>query len=187
MRVVRKVGLLILLIEAGTMWIADRHRPPVPEPPRENLPHLGGSVGTFTYSPSTLTFTSSDPDVVATSPLATIFVNMTGPIGGKPWNLKVQASSSTLGNCASVPTSAISAVCGSFAPGGNGNNPTGACAGSFPLSTSLQTVASGVQGDGGSDTFTITMTYRFTDAWKYPGATSPACSLSLSYQFNWDI
>lgn len=183
----RRIGLLVLVIEACTMWFIDRHHPGVPRPPREHLPHLGGSVTTFTYSPSTLSFTSSDPDVGAASPTATIYVYMGGPISGKPWNLKVQASSSTLTNCASVPASAISAVCASFTSGGDGNAPSGVCSGSFPLSTSYQTVASGLQGDGGADTFTINMTYQFTDAWKYPGATSPACSLALSYQFNWDI
>jgi hypothetical protein len=185
---VRRIGLAVFLLEAVTLWVADRHRG-LSELPKKPLPHLGGSISGFTATPGTITFTSSNPDASATSPSAQIVVNMTGPIPALPWNLKVAATSSSLGNCPSVPASAVAAVCSSFsgsAPLGN-NAPTGGCSGSPALSTSYVTVASGAQGTGSSNTFTINMNYRFTDAWTYPGANAPACTLGLTYQFNWDI
>ena len=182
---VQKIALIVLLIEAGTISVVDHYRQVIPEPRREYVPYLGGNVTSITYS-SPVTITSSDPDVVTTSSSSPVIVSMTGPISTQPWNMQVKAASSTLTNCPKVPISAVTAVCNSFSGGGDGGNPTGSC-GSVVLSNAYQVIGSGRQGDGGLDTFTFNMSFRFTDAWKYPGAISSPCGVSVTYQFNWDI
>ena len=176
---IKRIILLVLLFEASTAWVMDRYRPPVPRLRREDLPYLGGAnLQIFTVSPATVSFTSSDPDASATSPSATVFLSFSGSSSGKAWTLQVRTGASTLTNCPTVPLSAVSAMCTGVTPTGSGS-PTGGCAASVPLSTSYQTIASGIQGSG-TDTYTINLTYNFTDAWQYPGANS--CSVALTYQ-----
>ena len=163
----------ILIIEVILVWIADRRWPPEPKP-------SAPSITSFTALPSTITFTSSDPDVGATGS-ATVTIHVGTATGGHPWTLTVHASSSTLTNCASLPLSAIKASCsGVVVSGTGGTRPTGSCSASFSLSTVATQLAGGNQGNM-NNTYTINVNYPFTDNWQYPGASSPACSLTLSY------
>ena len=163
----------ILIIEVILLWIADRRWPPQPKP-------SAPSITSFTALPSTITFTSSDPDVGATGS-AVLTVNVGGAASGHPWTVTVQASSSTLTNCASVPVSAIKASCSGVVVSGTGGTlPTGSCSAPFSLSTVATQLAGGTQGNK-NETYTINVNYPFTDNWQYPGASSPACSLTLSY------
>ncbi len=142
-----------------------------------NATLLASTITGRTITPGTITFTSPDPDTtpVNGSSSATIQWGMTGNKNGN-WTVTVQAPSSVMTGCPSVPISAIRFQCTSFnaETGGQGN-----CAsGSFPLSTASQTVASGNrEGTGGTNTATVVFT--FTDAWKYPASTS--CSIQLTY------
>jgi hypothetical protein len=136
-----------------------------------------------TITPSTITFSSPNPDATPTngSSTATIQWNMQG----NPTNLftlTVQASSSSMTGCPAVPVSAIQVQCTSFTSGAQGAS--GACnSGSFALSTSPQTIASGAkQGNGQSGGTTVIASFTFTDAWKYPASSS--CSLQLTYTVN---
>ena len=172
--------LWILAVEVALLCMVDRQRSRRPKP----LPYLATTViVSFTASPSTIAFTSSDPDVGATGS-ATVSINTSSSQKGNAWNLSVQASNTTLANCSSVPVSAIQAVCTgvALAAGGSpaGTAPTGACTGGVPLSTAVTQIAGGTQGSK-EDLITVDVSYPFTDMWKYPGASASACALSLSY------
>lgn len=176
----RKTLIAALCLEIAAFWIADRIRRPVLRPGRVELPYLV-SIGSFTVSPSTVSIASTDPDTGGNGS-ATVTSVINGPIGGKPWSVTVNTSGSTnLTNCATVPVSAVRATCSLAISGTGGTQPTGACGSAFNLSTTDTTIASGTQGDGSGNTYTITMSYHFTDAWNYLGASSPACTVTLAY------
>jgi hypothetical protein len=163
----------ILIIEVILVWIADRRWPPEPKP---SVP----SITSFTALPSTITFTSSDPDLGATGS-AIVTITVAKAMNNHPWTLTVQASSSTLTNCTSVPVSAIRASCSGVVVSGTGGvSPTGSCSAPFSLSTAPTQLAGGNQGNQ-TETYTINVAYPFNDNWQYSGASSPACSLTLSY------
>jgi hypothetical protein len=144
---------------------------------------LGANPTQITASPATVSFLSSDPDAgpVAGSPVTVTWVVWLGG-SSNTWNVTVRANSSTLGSCAAVPASAIRARCTSVSvtgfPAGSGS-----CSQAFPLGTGDQQIAGGLQG-GIYATYTVTITYDFTDSWRYKGATAPACSLNLTYVVN---
>ncbi len=124
----------------------------------------------------TVTISSSDPDTPSSS---TATVNWTMDGNNKTWSISVQSLSATLGASCPAPLSAVQFTCTNLTIGGSGNR-SGACAGGpTPLTTSLQTVASGSgQGNGGSAS-SVTVSFSFTDLWKYIAGAS--CSVSLNY------
>lgn len=136
------------------------------------------SLGPITATPPTVSFRSSDPDAgpVAGTPV-TVTWTAYGGSRNRTWNITVRANSSTLSNCATVPSSAIRARCTSATVTSGGS---GSCSQAFPLGISGQQVAGGNEGQQTGD-YTVNITYEFTDSWKYKGATSPACSLNLTY------
>jgi len=137
---------------------------------------------TLTVSPATITFTADNPGtlpVVAGSAATTASWTALG--SGNNWSLVVQAASPTFANCSTVPISAVTVSCSSVNVFGLGGS--GSCSGSFPLSTTPQTVASGSEGLV-SLTYSVTLSFKLADSWKYIAETSPACSLSLTYTAN---
>lgn len=137
---------------------------------------LQGSVGTITPVPSTVSFSPTTPDSPGTVSVALSW-QITGGNNAKTWNITVAASSGTLTNCSTIPTSAIQVICASSSVSGGG---TGACGGSFPLSTTPQQFAGGQQATGTAN-YSVNVTYQFTDAWKYQATGAPTCQLTLSY------
>jgi hypothetical protein len=136
-------------------------------------------TGSVTVTPATITFTSPDPDTtpVNGSSTATISWKMNG--GTNSWTLGVNAAAASFTSCPLVSLSAVKFTCSSATPGGGGS-PTASCAsGTFTLSTSQQTIASGTHQGNGAAPFTVVVAYTFTDAWKYPANSS--CSLNLTY------
>ena len=131
-----------------------------------------------TVSPATISFTSPDPDQtpVNGSSTATIQWTMSGNTLGS-WSLTVQSVSSSLGSCPAVPASAVSFQCNSATPDTLGN--ASCSSGSFSLSTSPQTIASGTRQGAGVSPTTVTISFTFTDAWKYPASSS--CSVQIIY------
>jgi hypothetical protein len=139
---------------------------------------LLGSITGLRVTPSTITFTSPDPDItpVGGSATATVAWGMSGNNNGD-WRLTVQSAAPSLSLCPTVPASAIVITCAGLSISGKGN-PTGSCAsGAFPLSTGPQIVASGAR-QGKSD-ITAVVSFAFTDNWKY--LPSSACSIDLIY------
>jgi hypothetical protein len=144
-------------------------------------PQASGTF-TLTVSPATISFSATNPGtlpVVAGSAAATASWTALG--SGNTWTLTVQAASPTFSNCSTVPISAVTVSCSSVSVVGLGGS--GTCAGSFPLSTTPQTVASGSEGLV-SLTYSVTISFTLNDSWKYIAETSPACTLSLTYTAN---
>jgi len=137
---------------------------------------LPGSVGTITPVPATVSFSPTTPDSSGTVPVALSW-QITGGSNTKTWNITVAAGGSTLTNCTTIPASAITVICSSSSVSGGG---TGACSGSFPLSTTPQQFAGGQQATGTAN-YSVNVTYQFTDAWKYQATGAPTCQLNLSY------
>jgi len=148
-----------------------------------NATFAATTITRLTISPSTITFSSSNPNVTPRNgnSTATIQWNMQGNATAL-FSLTVQAASSSMSGCAAVPVSAIEVQCTAFTTGANGAS--GSCnSGRFALSTSPQTIASGAkQGNGQSGNTAATVSFTFTDAWKYPASSS--CSLQLTYTVN---
>jgi len=136
-------------------------------------------TGSVTVTPSTITFSSPDPDTTPVSGNTTATVRWSMNGGATAWSLRVNASGSSFASCPSVPMSAIKFTCSSATPGG-GSTPNATCSsGTFTLSTSPQTIASGTREGNGSAPFTVVVAFTFTDAWNYPASSS--CTLSLTY------
>ena len=135
-------------------------------------------TGSVTVVPSTITFTSPDPDTtpVNGNTTATTTWSMNG--GTNTWTLGVNAAAASFASCPLVPLSAVHFTCSSAAKGSGANASATCTSGTFTLSTSPQTIASGKQGSGTSP-FTVVVAFTFTDAWQYPANSS--CSLNLTY------
>lgn len=137
-----------------------------------------GTITGPTVTPSSVSISSPDPDSSTGGGTASVRWGMSGNVKGT-WSVAVQAASSSLANCPAIPASAIKVQCTSFTAG---SGVQGSCAsGSFTLSTSSQTIASGPgEGNGGAGSqSTINLSLSFTDDWKY--TASSLCSVQLSY------
>ena len=169
--------LLVEVVSVGAfLWLFPSLPPP---PPPDVLPYLGVVISSFIATPSTIAFSSPNPDTTASS-TATVNISLTSA-NQHAWNMSVHSGASTLTNCGTVPVSAITVTCTTFSSGGTGSHaPTGSCGSPTILSTTPTQIISGIQGDQ-SDTYTIGLNYTFTDSWNYPGASSPACTLVLTY------
>ena len=144
-------------------------------------PQASGNF-TLNVTPATISFAATNPGtvpVVAGSAAATASWTALG--SGHTWSLTAQATSSTFTNCPTVPVSAVQVTCATVSVTGVGGS--GSCAGSFPLSTSPQVVASGSEGLIALS-YTTTVTFTLADSWKYIAQTSPACTISLTYVAN---
>jgi hypothetical protein len=94
----------------------------------------------------------------------------------KTWTLSAQAASNSFAGCPTVPVAAVQVSCGSASAGGPGGS--GTCSGSFPLSTSLQQIAGGAQGDGANSYFT-SINFTLAESWRY--VANPSCSITINY------
>lgn len=94
------------------------------------------------------------------------------------WSLTVYGTQAAA--CPTVPVSAIMVQCASATRGGNG---TATCsAASFTaLTTGLPGVplATGKEGNGANENFTVALNYQFSDAWSY--IANASCALTLHY------
>jgi hypothetical protein len=145
-------------------------------------------INALTASPSSISFSSTDPDLGAVSGSAAASVTFGLLLGTatNTWTVSVSAATSTFtgGTCTTIPASAITVTCASVAVNNYGGTAgTGACAASSTLSTTGKTAASGGEGNF-YDTFTITLNLTLTDSWAYIAATTTTCPLSITYSLN---
>jgi hypothetical protein len=139
-----------------------------------------GTVHLLSASPGTISFQASNPDsgmVTGSSPASLSWSIQSGSTL-KGWTLSVQADSSSFAGCPTVPVSAVQVSCGSATAGGGG---TGACGGSFPLSTSPGQIAGGAQGDG-TNSYLVSINFTLAESWRY--VAKPSCSITLNYSVN---
>jgi hypothetical protein len=139
---------------------------------------LATSVATITATPSTISFTATNPDLgsVAGSSASTVSWKTTGGSSSSTWNLKVQAAATSFTNCATVPMSAVTVSCSSVTGGSSG-----ACATSFALSTTAVQVASGKESTASNATYSVNLNFTLADSWQYIAKQSPSCTLTLTY------
>ena len=139
---------------------------------------FGANPSGFIASPSTVTFTASDPDLSPISgPAVTLTWTGSGGTAAKTWTLSVQSTASTLTNCPRTPASAVTVRCASGTVTGTGG--TVACGGTVPLSTTSTQIASGNQGQGVQN-YTVHLTMTFADSWQYAPSQN-ACAANLTY------
>lgn len=146
------------------------------------VPNAGANF-TLTVSPATISFSATNPGTVpVVSGSSTVKATWTaqGSGGTNTWTLTVRAAASTFTNCATVPVSAVTVSCSAASISGGG---TAGCGGSFPLSTTAQTVASGTDSNVNRN-YSVTLNFTLADSWSYIAETSPACTLSLTYTAN---
>jgi len=169
-RWLRGVAAGVLLVAGGSVCAADR----VQKPAAGAVPMQAATVGTITATPTTITFTLTDPDAgpVAGSSNATLYWSVTNPTGTTKWTLSVNGGSSSFGSCPTVPVSAVTATCAwVFVLGGG----SGTCGSSIPLSTTSQQIASGNEGSF----YIVALSFQLAESWRYIASNS--CSLTLTY------
>lgn len=148
---------------------------------------IEGRAATRIHSPAatplTITFSANDPDnpTVAGNSAATITFTTTSGSNTNAWQVQVQATSANFASCPNaLPVSKVTVTCVSATVGNGG---TAACSAPSALSTTLRTVASGLEGSGGGNTsYSVTLSFTFTDSWGYIATPSGApCTIGLNY------
>jgi hypothetical protein len=140
-----------------------------------------GTLGSLSASPGTISFQASNPDlgtVSGSSPGSLTWMVLSGS-HLQNWTLSLQAGSSTFTGCPTIPVSAIQVSCSSAHVSGGGG--TGACSGSFPLSTTLQQSAGGLEGDG-TNSYSISLNFTLAESWRY--IANPSCTITITYTVN---
>jgi hypothetical protein len=143
------------------------------------------TLSAMSATPSTIQFSANDPgSAVAGNSTATVQWTITGGVNGNTWTLSVYANSTTFTGCTTVPASAVGVTCTSATH--TGTRPTATCesGGPFTLPTTApgQEVASGNEGSAGTHTFTVVLTYQFTDSWEF--IANASCPLTITYTVN---
>lgn len=153
-----------------------------PKPRRQavTVPLLAssGTVGPITVMPANITFTAFDPDqgAVAGNTASVVFWQILDGKQNRNWQLSVQAGTPQFQDCGAAPASAVTVACQGVTLSGG----SGACLAPGPLSTSPRPVAGGRQ-DNKSQNLSVSLTFTFTDSWRYIAATNPQCTLTLTY------
>jgi hypothetical protein len=137
---------------------------------------LLATVGTVSASPATISFTATDPDLgsVPGSAASTVSWTTTGGLTTSTWTLQVQAAAASFTGCGTVPTSAVTATCGSVTGG-----TSGACKPAITLSTTAQQVATGKESTSLNAPYSVILNFKLADSWKYIAKSS--CTLTLTY------
>jgi hypothetical protein len=140
-----------------------------------------GTLSALSATPGTISFQAANPDsgLVSGSSPGSLTWNVLGGSHLQTWTLSVQSGSSSFTGCPTIPVSAVRVSCGSASASGAGG--TGACSGSFPLSTSAQQIAGGAEGDGGG-TYSVSMNFTLAESWRY--VANSACTITLTYTVN---
>ena len=145
------------------------------------LPGLGlalGTVNSLSATPGTISFSASNPDsgAVSGSSQATLNWSIQNGVALLGWSISVQSGASTFSGCSTVPVSAVSVTCTNVSVGGLAG--TGACNGTFPLSTVAHQVAGGTQALG-TQSYSVQINYTLAESWRY--VANPSCALTLTY------
>jgi hypothetical protein len=140
-----------------------------------------GTLGSLSATPATISIRAANPDLVlvsGSSPGSLTWMVLSG-VHSQNWTISVQAGSSSLIGCPTVPISAVRVSCGTATVSGTGG--TGTCSGSFPLSTTAQQIAGGLEGDG-SQSYSVSMNFTLAESWRY--VANSACTITLTYTVN---
>jgi hypothetical protein len=174
-----KIVILAAVLASGTglARVGSRHAGFHPSSMKLAL----GTLASVSAAPGTISFQATNPDsgtVSGSAPGSLTWMVLAGS-HLQNWTLSVQAGSSAFVGCLTLPISAVRVNCGSASvSGGNG---TGACSGSFPLSTATQQVAGGAEGDG-TNSYSVTINFTLAESWRY--VANSACTITLTYSVN---
>ena len=175
-----KIFILAVVVATGTglARVGNRHAG-LFRPAKLNLAF--GVVVSVSATPSTISFQATNPDqgIVAGSSPGSLTWTVLGGTHLQNWTLSVQAASSSFAGCPTIPVSAVQVNCGTAGVSGGGG--TGACSGSFPLSTTATQIAGGAQGDL-INSYTVSVNFTLAESWRYKA--NPACTLTLTYSVN---
>ncbi len=131
--------------------------------------------GGVTVSPASISFAATDP----ASPPAPVSASISwwgiGGSASRTWTVRVQASPASVTNCPNVALSAFTVTCSTLTNAAS----SGSCNGSFPVSGSNQTLATGPQANL-LGRYVVNFTVQFSDSWRYP-ANAAGCALNLTY------
>jgi len=144
--------------------------------------HLAlGTLGSLSATPGTISFQATNPElglVSGSSPGSLGWIVLSGS-HAQNWTVSVQAGSSSFVGCPTIPISAIRVTCGAATVSGGAG--TGACSGSFPLSTTPQQVAGGLEGTG-TNSYSVSMNFTLAESWRY--VANSACIITITYTVN---
>jgi hypothetical protein len=176
-----KLTSALAVLGAASPILFAQAKPRVVVPSNMVLPLAGPTtLSAISASPSTISFTATDPDLglVAGSPGATVSWMTSGGNKNNTWTLAVQASAGTFNGCSTVPTAAVTATCTGVSGGKNGT----CIPGGVPLSTGAQPVASGKEATGAGKAYSVTLNFTLADSWSHIANSS--CTLTLTYTVN---
>jgi len=139
------------------------------------------TIAALSATPGTISFSAANPNSGTVSGSSSGTVTWTVLLGShlQHWTVGVQAGSATFVGCSSIPVSAVQVSCSSGSVSGGGG--TAACSGSFPLSTTLQTIAGGFEGDL-VNSYSVSLNFTLAESWRYVAGSS--CSITLTYSVN---
>ena len=184
----------VLVLAGGLAWaqktaLSPRRPTPVMQSlsPADSPIPLVTTLSAMSATPASITFTANQPGTgtpVAGNSSATVKWTATGGTKGNTWTLSVYADSTTFIGCTTVPASAVGVSCSSATVTGTGATAACETGGPFTLPTTApgQEVASGNEGNTSSHTFTVVLSYQFTDSWEFIANTS--CPLTITYTVN---
>jgi hypothetical protein len=175
------MGELLSILAFIASGVGGRPAANLPAPRPALAAPLTAPAPNFTLSvfPATVSFAATDPDSppVASSTTTTVSWNVLGT-EGKTWNLGLYSVATAFTNCPTVPISAVTVICTSASAGAGTS--TAACSAASTLSSSRTVIASGTEG-AGNRSYSVTLTYKLTDQWKYIAQMSPPCTLNITY------
>lgn len=184
----RRRGCLLAVVMLVGAGLSEGQKAPRQPTPAIVAP-LATAIQNFIVAPGTVSFAASDPDSPSHTGSSTVTWSLTGGSFLRNWTLQVASSGSLFGggspSCGTVPASAVTFSCASATYSNGGFLTSASCsAGTFTLSTTYQTVASGREGTGGTPSFTVALSFTLLDSWSYVANLSPPCTLSVSYSLN---
>jgi len=140
-----------------------------------------GTVGSLSATPAAISFQASNPDSGVVQGSAPTILSWSVLNGShlQNWSLSLQAGSNTFAGCPTIPVSAVVASCTAASASGTGG--TGSCGLSVPLSTTLQQIAGGAEGDETSS-YTVSINFTLAESWRYVANSS--CTITLTYSIN---
>ena len=171
--------IIVVVLAGGTCLARVSNRAGLFRPSRLHLAFA--TLGAVSATPGTIGFQAVNPDagiVPGSSPGSLTWMLFAGS-RLENWTLSVQAGSNAFVGCPAIPTSAIQVNCASASVSGGAG--TGACNGSFPLSTTAQQIAGGAEGDG-TNAYAVSVSFTLAESWRY--VPNSSCTLTLTYTVN---
>ena len=138
-----------------------------------------GTLAALSATPGAISFQATNPSfgLVSGSSPGSITWTSVNLLARPNWTLSLQAGSTSFVGCPTIPVSAIQVSCGTTSVSGVGTG-TGACGGSFPLSTTVQQIAGGAQGIG-ANSYSVSLNFTLAESWRY--VASSACTVTITY------